>query len=191
MRKRNIKRAVPLDVVPERRSKRCSPRFWPGDRFCGLSFRYLSPGSEEEKCRLLDHVTDPFHSLSNSNFYISVTVLCYIGFLHLVPLNVSWYVQIFQLRMCSCTNTHFKVQSNQLSPGLLHMVRADAYWHIIGSIYACAFAGEMKLFINWCRPISFSSFSCLCFVLLLVCLFAFLFPKQAFPFQILYSLMLM
>ena len=75
MRKRNIKRAVPLDVVPERRSKRCSPRFWPGDRFCGLSFRYLSPGSEEEKCRPLDHVTDPFHSLSNSNFYIYVTVL--------------------------------------------------------------------------------------------------------------------
>ena len=26
-------RAVPLDVAPERRTKRCSPRFRPGDRF--------------------------------------------------------------------------------------------------------------------------------------------------------------
>ena len=25
--------AVPLDVAPERRTKRCSPRFRPGDRF--------------------------------------------------------------------------------------------------------------------------------------------------------------
>ena len=185
MRKRNIKRAVSLDVVPERLSKRCSQRFRPGDRFCGLSFRYLSPGSEEEKCRSLHRVTDPLHSLSNSNFYICVTVL------YRFPSfgTFKCVVQIFQLRMRSCTNTHFKVQSNQLSPGLLHMVRADAYWHIICSIYACAFAGQMKLFINSCRPISFSSFSCLCFVLLLVCLFAFLFPKQAFPFQILYSLM--
>ena len=88
-------------------------------------------------------------------------------------------MQICQLRMRSCTNTHFKVQSNQLSPGLLHMVRADAYWHIIGSIYACVFAGQMKLFINSCRPISFSSFSCLCFVLLLVCLFAFFISKAS------------
>ena len=31
------------------------PRFRPGDRFFELSFRYLSPGSEGEKCRPLDH----------------------------------------------------------------------------------------------------------------------------------------
>ena len=28
-----IKKAVPLDAVPERRTKRCSPRFRPGGRF--------------------------------------------------------------------------------------------------------------------------------------------------------------
>ena len=56
MRKQNTNRAVPLDAVPERRTKRCSPRFRPGDRFCELSFRYLSPGIEGEKCRPLDHM---------------------------------------------------------------------------------------------------------------------------------------
>ena len=58
MRKFNTKRAVPLDVVPERRTKRCPPRFRPADRFCELSFRYLtSPaGSEGEKYRPLDHM---------------------------------------------------------------------------------------------------------------------------------------
>ena len=38
--------AVPLDVEPERRTKRCSLRFRPGDRFGG-EFRNLSPGSED------------------------------------------------------------------------------------------------------------------------------------------------
>ena len=33
MRKQNTKTTVPLDVVPERRTKRCSPRFRPGGRF--------------------------------------------------------------------------------------------------------------------------------------------------------------
>ena len=58
MRKINVNTAVPLDVVPERRTERCSPRFRPGDRFCELSFRYpLSPiGRAGEKCRPLDHV---------------------------------------------------------------------------------------------------------------------------------------
>ena len=56
MRRLNTKRAVPLDAVPERRTKRCSPRFRPGDRFCELSFRYLSPGSEGEKCQPLDNM---------------------------------------------------------------------------------------------------------------------------------------
>ena len=58
MRKQNTKRAVlvPLDAVPERRTKRCPPRFRPADRFCEPSFRYLSPGTEGEKCRPLDHM---------------------------------------------------------------------------------------------------------------------------------------
>ena len=33
LHKENKMSAVPLDAVPERRTKRCSPRFRPGDRF--------------------------------------------------------------------------------------------------------------------------------------------------------------
>ena len=50
MRKQNTNRAVPLDAVPERRTKRCIPRLQSGDRFRGLNFRYLSPGFEGEEC---------------------------------------------------------------------------------------------------------------------------------------------
>ena len=55
MRNPNTSRAVPLDAVLGRRTKRCSPRFRPGGRFCELSFRYLSPGSEGEKYQPPDH----------------------------------------------------------------------------------------------------------------------------------------
>ena len=58
MRKQNTKTTVPLDVVPERRTKRCSPRFRPGGRFCELRFRYhsLPTGIEGEISRPLDHM---------------------------------------------------------------------------------------------------------------------------------------
>ena len=58
MRKQNTKTTVPLDVVPERRTKRCSPKFRPGGRFCELRFRYQSSptGSEGEISRPLDHM---------------------------------------------------------------------------------------------------------------------------------------
>ena len=58
MRKQNTKTTVPLDVVPERRTKRCSPRFRPGGHFCELRFRYQSSptGSEGEISRPLDHM---------------------------------------------------------------------------------------------------------------------------------------
>ena len=81
MRKQNTKTTVPLDVVPERRTKRCSPRFRPGGRFCELRFRYLSSptGREGEISRPLDHMRQiPFiHSarlIHTTNFYIYRTV---------------------------------------------------------------------------------------------------------------------
>ena len=81
MRKQNTKTTVPLDVVPERRTKRCSPRFRPGGRFCELRFRYLSSptGREGEISRPLDHMRQiPFiHSaqlIDSTNFYIYRTV---------------------------------------------------------------------------------------------------------------------
>ena len=77
MRKQNTKTTVPLDVAPERRTKRCSPRFRPGGRFCELRFRYLSSptGREGEISRPLDHTRQiPFiHSarlIDTTNFYI-------------------------------------------------------------------------------------------------------------------------
>ena len=73
-----------------------------------LSFRYLSPGREGEKCRLLDHTwQNPFvHSArslqgSNSNIYNSILII-----------SSMWYVQVChavvhiqRMRMRSCTNT--------------------------------------------------------------------------------------
>ena len=82
MRQQKTKTTVPLDVVPERRTKRCSPRFRPGGRFCELRFRYLSSpiGREGEISRPLDHMRQiPFiHSarlIDSTNFYIYSTVL--------------------------------------------------------------------------------------------------------------------
>ena len=81
LRKQNTKTTVPLDVVPERRTERCSPRFRPGGRFCELRFRYLSSptGREGEISRPLDHMRQiPFiHSarlIDSTNFYIYRTV---------------------------------------------------------------------------------------------------------------------
>ena len=48
MRKQNTKTKVPLDVVPERRTKPFPPRFRPVGRFCELRFRYLSSPTGRE-----------------------------------------------------------------------------------------------------------------------------------------------
>ena len=81
IRKQNAKTTVPLDVVPERRTKRFPPRFRPVGRFCELRFRYLSSptGREGETSRPLDHMRQiPFiHSArltDSTNFYIYRTV---------------------------------------------------------------------------------------------------------------------
>ena len=80
MRKQNAKTTVPLDVVPERRTKRFPPRFRPVGRFCELRFRYLSSptGREGEISRPLDHMRHIplIHSarlIDGTNFYIYTT----------------------------------------------------------------------------------------------------------------------
>ena len=80
MRKQNTNKVVTLEVVPELRTERFSPKFRPGDRFCELCFRYLSPDSEGEKCRPLDNICQiPFiHSgqlIIGGNFYTYVKFL--------------------------------------------------------------------------------------------------------------------
>ena len=104
MRKENTNKAVPLDVLPERRTERCSPRFRPGDRFLDLSFRYLSPGSEGEKCRPLDPMRQiPFiHSsrfIECSDFYTYSRV-----FLLFPPCGALKYVLVWCIFLrCICT----------------------------------------------------------------------------------------
>ena len=80
MRKQNTKTTVPLDVVPELRTKRFPPRFRPVGRFRELRFRYLSSpmGREGEISRPLDHMRQiPFiHSqIVPISIYIYRTVI--------------------------------------------------------------------------------------------------------------------
>ena len=65
LQKKRKMSAVPLDVAPERRTKRCSPRFRPGGRFwsqvsdtCRQALRERNVGHDIRPC-----VTDPFHLL--------------------------------------------------------------------------------------------------------------------------------
>ena len=104
MRKSNAKTTVPLDVVPERRTKRCSPRFRPGGRFCELSFRYQSSptGREGEISRPLDHLWQipfirPTRVIVSTNFYLYTTV-----FQLFLPYGMCKWVSVrcvLQLRM--------------------------------------------------------------------------------------------
>ena len=58
MRKQNAKTTVPLDVVPEYRTKRFPSRFQLVGRFCELRFRYVSSSTDREGeiRRPLDHM---------------------------------------------------------------------------------------------------------------------------------------
>ena len=82
MREQNTRTTVPLDVVPERRTKRFPPRFRPVGGFGELRFRYLSSptGREGEISRPLDHTRQiPFilsaRLIGSTNFCIYITVL--------------------------------------------------------------------------------------------------------------------
>ena len=54
--------AVPLNVAPERRTTRCSLAW---RSLLEPNFRYLSPGSEGEKCRPPKPFETPFHPLGS------------------------------------------------------------------------------------------------------------------------------
>ena len=134
-RKQSTNRAVPLDAVPERRTKRCFPRFQPGDRLCEPSFRYLSPGSEGEKCRPLDHIRQiPFiHSTRSYLVAIPIyTVQHSTFFLHVVHSTFksgASTVHIWQLHMRSFfAETHIpRFRARYSRHVVFHTVRADVY----------------------------------------------------------------
>ena len=134
MRKKYSKRTVPLDVVPERCTWRCSPRFRPGDHFCELRFRYQSSptGIKGEISRPLDHMWQIsfIHSarlITSSNFDIYNTV-----FWLFPPYGNNKCVlvlDIWQLHKRSCGNTNCKVLSHYSSHVVFDAVRAGAYRH--------------------------------------------------------------
>ena len=124
-----IKKAVPLDAVPARRTKRCFPRFRPGGRFCELSFRYLLLGIEGEKCRPpKPYETDPFHPLkpiwSKGQFlYIHRSVLV---------ISSMWYTGTCTFVNCACTRAKtlilkLRAINKVLSCSILYMVMHDAH----------------------------------------------------------------
>ena len=117
-------------AVPERRTKRCSPRFRPSDRFCELSFRYLSPGSEGEKCRPLNHRWQiPFiHStqitLSSNFLYIWQ---CSSFYFHLVLVSASWH------GACAVAETFISeplIMSCFVPYGTFWCILAQNRWHL-------------------------------------------------------------
>ena len=94
MLQQNTKTTVPLDVVPERRTKRFPTRFRPVSRFCELRFRYLLTGREGEISRPLDHTRQiPFIHLArltdSANFCIYRRVY--------IDIFSMWYTHV-------CTN---------------------------------------------------------------------------------------
>ena len=147
MRKQNTKTTVPLDVVPERRTERCSPRFRPGGRFCELRFRYLSSptGREGEISRPLDHMRHiPFiHSarlIDSTNFYIYRTVLYIFSPCGTLRCVLMW--SIFN----NCARALARILISRLRPLVVfHTVRCGDYWCKIDYVYACAL---LKISIN-------------------------------------------
>ena len=81
--------AEPMDVVPERRTKRCSPRFRPGGRFWSqvlpVAWQRGTEMSAPRPC-----VTDPFHPLG------SIHIMKQFLYMHSIVLDVSfiWCVNI-------------------------------------------------------------------------------------------------
>ena len=127
-----------------------------------LSFRYLSPGIEGEKCRPLDHTWQiPFiHSvqfLITSHFYIYMKVLPVI--------SSMWYVKV---RLCTTDIWQLRISfSNTLCPRLRTIIQ-DILTSIlyvlardkIHGIFVYAFAEQAKFFIISCLHLKFLS-SCL------------------------------
>ena len=138
MRKQNIKTIVPLDVVPERRTKRFPPSSRPGDRFvrqgsdtCALAAGEINISSQTMYDRSLSS-TRPIDQVEQFLFKINS-----------VPaISSVWSVQVCQ-RMCSYNWTRLKGHS-YASLVVFHTVYSGAYWHKIDGIYACAFRDTLN-----------------------------------------------
>ena len=143
MRKQNTKTTVPLDAAPERRTKRCSPRFRPGGRFCELRFRYLSSptGREGEISRPLDHTRQiPFiysaRLIDTTNFYIYRGVFWMFspcGTLRCVLMQSNLTIAHALLQGHSC-----KAQTPSGALVVFRTVRCGDYWCKIAGVCTCA-----------------------------------------------------
>ena len=138
----NTKTTVPLDVVPERRTKRFPQRFRPVSRFCELRFRYLPTGREGEISRPLDHMRQiPFiHSarlIDSTNFYIYRT-----DFQLFYPCGTLRCV-LMQSIFNNCARTLARTLNSRLRPLvelLLFFIRyvvVSEHWCKIDGVYAC------------------------------------------------------
>ena len=118
------------------------PRFQPSDRFCELSFRYLSPGIEGEKCRSLDH----FHRLNQIHDFYQLLYIIH----RTVVICCIWYIQVClsTVHICNCAwalEQTFSLRFSAVSQVMSYSIplRAGEFAQIDG-IYACAFSEQTK-----------------------------------------------
>ena len=176
MRKPNANKAVPLDAVAERRTTRCSLRFRPGGRFCGLSFRYLSPGIEGEKRRPLDHMwqipfiySAPFIVISNFHIYMSQSSSYFLNVVRSSPFRYAAYLTtaLAFLKQHSFQNSERLLKSCCAPYGTCCFVLAHDSWH-----FRMRWTNEIVHFLV-SFPYSFVSIFRLCFFVVVVSFFFF------------------
>ena len=69
MCQQNTKAIVSLEVVPERRTERCSPRFWPGGRFWSRVSDTCRQAGRERNVSPKPYVREPFRALRSINHW--------------------------------------------------------------------------------------------------------------------------
>ena len=121
MRIQISRRAVPLNAVPERRTKRCSPRLGPGDRFCELSLRYLFP-EETFISRFRRNILFKVQSRYSSHvMFHTVTCWC---------MHAKW--RHLRMRICWANKKLCRPRPNEFYFILFHLfqLQASSYWYM-------------------------------------------------------------
>ena len=146
MCKQNTKATVPLDVVPERRTQRCSPRFLPGGRFwsqvsdtCRQAGRERNVGPRTIRDRTLSST-----QLDNYQVAIPLYATASIYFLHVVGSSVSCGGAYLTIAHALLQKHCYLWLRAIISVVFFHMVRAGVSWHKIHDTHACAFAVQTK-----------------------------------------------
>ena len=115
MRQQNAKATVPLEVVPERRTERCSPRFRPGGRFWSQASNTCRQAGREWK--MSTPFVDSARLIVGSNSYKYNSILF---------INSMWYVQVC-LGVVIAVLSHYK--SCMFPYGTRWCILAQNTWH--------------------------------------------------------------